>query len=293
VVATKHVGSGKVRELFEVGTSELLLVASDRISAYDVVLSQDIPDKGRVLTGLSSYWFDVTTGICPNHRLSVRAEDLPDVGLADVAGRAMLCRRARPIPIEFVVRGYLAGSGWKDYRETGSICGHSLPAGLVESERLPEPLVTPATKASSGHDANITEEDARAIAGGGVYDAARAYALEIYRTGAAIAAERGVLLADTKLEFGTSATEILLIDEVLTPDSSRLWPADSYEPGRAQPSFDKQFVRDWLDDAGWDHEPPAPDLPRAVVEATRARYVAAYELITARPFGSWMKEVLG
>ena len=289
----KHVGSGKVRELFEVSDDRLLLVASDRISAYDVVLPQAIPDKGRVLTGLSHYWFEITESICPNHEISVRAEDLPDAGSEDLAGRAMLCRKAEPIPVEFVVRGYLSGSGWREYRESRSVCGHQLPMGLVESDRLPEPILTPATKAVSGHDENITEDRAAEIAGKDVYLVAREHALAIYKKASILALERGIIIADTKFEFGLIDGDVVLIDEALTPDSSRFWPEDSYEPGGPQPSFDKQYVRDWLDRMGWDHTPPPPDLPEDVVAATRQRYLEAYERITGAPFDSWIKEVSG
>lgn len=291
--SVRHVGSGKVRELFEVGDDRLLLVASDRISAYDVVLPQPIPDKGKVLTALSHHWLEQTATICPNHLISVRAEDLPDVGMDDLAGRAMLCTRAEPVPIEFVVRGYLSGSGWKDYQATGEVCGHRLREGLTESERLPQPILTPATKAVTGHDENITEERAAEIAGADVYEAAQAYAIAVYELGAARAHELGVIVADTKLEFGVAAGEVVLIDEVLTPDSSRFWPLDSYEPGRPQPSFDKQYVRDWLDKSGWDHTPPPPDLPNDVVVATRSRYIEAYERLTQTLFEAWVKQVSG
>ncbi|HET7483179.1 MAG TPA: phosphoribosylaminoimidazolesuccinocarboxamide synthase [Actinomycetota bacterium] len=287
----RHLGSGKVRELFEVGPDRLLLVASDRISAYDVVLPQAIPEKGKVLTGLTHYWFEVTADLCPNHLISIHVEDLPDVGISDLAGRAMLCKRARPIAIEFVVRGYLSGSGWKEYKSSGEISGHKLPGGLTESDRLPEPILTPATKATSGHDENITEDQAREIAGKDDYDVARRYALDLYEKAAELARERGVIIADTKFEFGTYAGEVILIDEVLTPDSSRFWPLDVYEPGHGQPSFDKQYVRDWLDRSGWDHSPPPPELPADVVQATRDRYIEAYERVTGRPFDSWLKEV--
>ena len=287
----RHIGSGKVRELFDVGRDRLLLVATDRISAYDVVLDQTIPHKGRVLTALSHHWFQLTRDICPNHLLSVHAGDLPDVGLEDVAGRAMLCRRADPIPIEFVVRGYLAGSGWKEYRAGGRVCGHRLPPNLEEAARLPEPILTPATKATTGHDENITEEQARALVGGRAYEAARAHALEIYRRAAGLAAERGILIADTKFEFGLIDGEVVLIDEALTPDSSRFWPADLYEVGRGQASFDKQYVRDWLDAAGWDRHSPAPTLPPEVVDATSARYVEAYERVAGSTLAAWAEQV--
>jgi phosphoribosylaminoimidazole-succinocarboxamide synthase len=290
-VSTKHVGSGKVRELFEVGDDLLLLVASDRISAYDVVLPQAIPDKGKVLTGLSHHWFNVLSSVCPNHLVSVKAQDLPDVGIEDLPGRATLCRRARPLPIEFVVRGYITGSGWSDYQKTGEVCGHRLPEGLRESDRLPSPILTPATKAVTGHDENIDEARAAEIAGTEVYEKAKGYALELYEKGAALALERGVIIADTKFEFGLVEDEVILIDEVLTPDSSRFWPQDLYEPGRSQPSFDKQYVRDWLNESGWDRNPPPPDLPDDVVKATGERYVEAYERVSGRSFDSWLEEV--
>ena len=287
----RHVGSGKVRELFEVGDDRLLLVASDRISAYDVVLPQAIPEKGKVLTGLSHYWFEVAEDLCPNHLISIREEDLPEVGIPDLAGRAMLCKRAEPVAIEFVVRGYITGSGWKEYKADGTVCGHVLPEGLVESDRLPEPLLTPATKATTGHDENITEDQARDIAGKEIYDTAKGYALALYEKAAAIALERGVIIADTKFEFGIFDGEVILIDEVLTPDSSRFWPQDEYKAGQSQPSFDKQYVRDWLDRSGWDHTPPPPELPADVVDATRDRYIEAYERVSGRPFDAWLKEV--
>ncbi|MGI8407529.1 MAG: phosphoribosylaminoimidazolesuccinocarboxamide synthase [Actinomycetota bacterium] len=285
-----HVGSGKVRELYEVDGDALLLVASDRISAYDVILGRPIPDKGKVLTGLAHYWFSLTRGLCPNHEISISAKDLPDVGLDDLAGRAMLCRRAEPLPIEFVVRGYLSGSGWREYQATGAICGHGLPEGLLESDMLPEPLLTPATKAVSGHDENITEAAAAEVVGRDRYETAKGYALAIYAAASKTAAQQGIILADTKFEFGLAGGEVILIDEVLTPDSSRFWPADLYAPGGAQASFDKQYVRDWLDSTGWDHTPPAPELPDEVVAQTRSRYIEAYERITSTSFGSWLEE---
>ncbi|HWC14557.1 MAG TPA: phosphoribosylaminoimidazolesuccinocarboxamide synthase [Actinomycetota bacterium] len=284
-----HLGSGKVRELYEVD-DRLLLVASDRISAYDVVLDQPIPQKGKVLTGLSHYWLELLDDI-PNHLISVQAQDLPDVGLDDLAGRAMLCKRAEPIAVEFVVRGYLSGSGWREYRGSGEVSGHKLPEGLRESDQLPEPILTPATKAVTGHDENITEAQAADVAGPDVYERARSYALEIYARAVEVAARRGVIIADTKFEFGIYEGEVILIDEVLTPDSSRFWPAESYVPGRAQASFDKQYVRDWLDASGWDHNPPAPVLPEDVVASTSQRYVEAYDRVCGRPFETWLKEV--
>ncbi|MFN2588946.1 MAG: phosphoribosylaminoimidazolesuccinocarboxamide synthase [Actinomycetota bacterium] len=293
MVTPVHVGSGKVREIYRVDEETLLLVATDRISAYDVVLPQDIPDKGRVLTGLTHHWLTTMSSICPNHMVSVAAADLPDVGIPDLAGRAMLCRAADPLPVEFVVRGYLSGSGWREYKRDGSVCGIPLPAGLTESDRLPQPLLTPSTKATEGHDENITEEQAADIAGKDRYDAAKEYALALYTTAAANALERGVIIADTKFEFGVYDDEVILIDEVLTPDSSRFWPQDQYRPGGGQPSFDKQYVRDWLDSTGWDHSPPPPDLPQDVIDATRARYVEAYERVTGNSWSHWRSVVGG
>lgn len=285
------IGSGKVREIYRVDHDHLLLVASDRISAYDVVLDRGIPDKGKVLTGLSAYWFETLADVCPNHMVSVRTRDLPAVDVADLGGRAMLCAVAEPLPVEFVVRGYLSGSGWREYKESGSVCGHRLPDGLVESDRLPEAILTPATKATSGHDENITEAEAASITGRAHYEAGKGYALELYRRAAAIAAERGVIIADTKFEFGVRDGAVILIDEALTPDSSRFWPADRYRPGGPQPSFDKQYVRDWLDSTGWDHTPPPPPLPDEVVGATRARYVEGYERVSGRSFDEWKAAV--
>jgi phosphoribosylaminoimidazole-succinocarboxamide synthase len=291
-VATKHVGSGKVRELFEVDDDRLLLVATDRISAYDVVLPQVIPNKGMVLTGLSAYWLEYFSDI-PNHLISYRGVDLPDVGMGDLRGRAMLVRKADPLSVEFVVRGYLSGSGWREYLSTGEVCGHKLSAGLRESEEIGEPLLTPATKATSGHDENITEEQAAAIVGADTYRKARDYALDIYARAAELALKRGIIIADTKFEFGLIENDVVLIDEVLTPDSSRFWPEDQYRPGRPQPSFDKQYVRDWLDEQGWDHSPPPPDLPQEVVNATTQRYLEAYERVADRPFMTFLDEVVG
>ena len=293
MVTPVHVGSGKVREIYRVDEGTLLLVATDRISAYDVVLTQDIPDKGKVLTGLTHHWLTTMSSICPNHLISVAEEDLPDVGTPDLPGRAMLCKAAAPLPIEFVVRGYLSGSGWREYKKNGSVCGIPLPEGLTESDRLPQPLLTPSTKATEGHDENITEEEAAEIAGKDRYDAAKEYALALYTTAAEHALRRGVIIADTKFEFGMYDDEVILIDEVLTPDSSRFWPQDEYRPGGGQPSFDKQYVRDWLDSTGWDHSPPPPDLPPDVIEATRSRYVEAYEKVTGNPWGHWHGVVTG
>ena len=275
-----HVASGKVREIYALGERELLLVASDRISTFDVVLPTEIPDKGRVLTGLSAFWFARTRGLIGNHLLAIR----PD-------GRSLECRRLQMLPVEFVVRGYLAGSGWVEYRDTGAICGHRLPPGLVESERLPAPIVTPATKATEGHDVNITEADAEALCGDGAYGAARAAALALYRFGAERAEASGLILADTKFELGLDAAGVVTLgDEALTPDSSRLWPADDYAPGRPQASFDKQYVRDWCLATGWDRTAPGPALPDAVVAGTRARYVEAFERITGIAFDRYVDD---
>ncbi|HEX2196295.1 MAG TPA: phosphoribosylaminoimidazolesuccinocarboxamide synthase [Actinomycetota bacterium] len=293
MVTPVHVGSGKVREIYRVDEGTLLLVATDRISAYDVVLTQDIPDKGKVLTGLTHHWLTTMSSICPNHLISVAEKDLPDVGIEDLAGRAMLCKAAEPLPIEFVVRGYLSGSGWREYKKSRSVCGIPLPEGLTESDRLPQPLLTPSTKATEGHDENITEEEAAEIAGKDRYDAAKEYALALYTTAAEQALRNGVIIADTKFEFGMYDDEVILIDEVLTPDSSRFWPQDQYRPGGGQPSFDKQYVRDWLDSTGWDHSPPPPDLPPDVIEATRSRYVEAYEKVTGHPWEHWSGVVSG
>jgi phosphoribosylaminoimidazole-succinocarboxamide synthase len=268
--------SGKVREMYELD-GDLLMVASDRISAYDAVMPTPIPDKGKVLTQMSVFWFETTRDIVPNHFVS---EDVP----RDVAGHAIRVRRLHMYPVECVVRGYLSGSGWREYRESGSVCGIELPSGLRESERLPEPIFTPATKADVGdHDENVSFERASEIVGSRpLMEELRRISIELYGRAAGHAAERGIIVADTKFELGSSpGCEVMLGDEVLTPDSSRFWPADEYEPGRPQRSFDKQYVRDWLDEAGWDHTPPAPQLPDEVVANTRAKYIEAYERITA------------
>jgi phosphoribosylaminoimidazole-succinocarboxamide synthase len=274
-----HVGSGKVRELFALDGDRIALVASDRISTFDVVLPTPIPDKGRVLTGLSAFWFARTAGLVPNHFLALDAD-----------GRTTVCRKLEMLPVEFAVRGYLAGSGWRDYRETGSVCGHVLPAGLVESERLPEPIVTPATKAEEGHDLNIEEAVAEALCGSAAYAAARSAALALYAFAAAHAERQGIIVADTKFEFGLDADgRVVLGDEALTPDSSRFWPAREYAPGGPQPSYDKQFVRDWCERAGWDKTEPGPELPHEVVVGTRDRYVEAFERITGIAFARYVE----
>ena len=272
-----HVASGKVREIYALDDERLLLVASDRISTFDVVLGTPIPDKGRVLTGLSAFWFRRTEDIVPNHLLELRDD-----------GRTTVCQKLDMLPIECVVRGYLAGSGWKDYQATGEVCGHRLPEGMRESDRFPEPIFTPATKASEGHDENIDEDRAAALCGAELYEAAKRASLELYRFAAKHAEARGIILADTKFELGLAPDGTLVLgDEALTPDSSRFWPADEYEPGRPQPSFDKQFVRDWCETTGWDKTPPGPELPDDVVAGTRARYVEAFERLTSISFESY------
>lgn len=287
--ALPHLASGKVREIYEIDADRLLFVATDRISAYDVILTQPIPDKGRVLTGVSLHFFDLLD--TPNHFLSTdlsAIEGVDDREREELAGRAMVVRRAEVIPIECVVRGYLYGSSWKEYQAGGGPTTEHLPPGLKMADKLPEPIFTPATKAQSGHDENITEDQTRQILGDDLYEELRRRSLDIYSRASDYAAERGVILADTKFEFGHADGELVLIDEVLTPDSSRYWPADEWQPGHPVPSFDKQYVRDWLDSTGWDHEPPPPDLPDDVVAGTRARYVDAYEKITGRSFTDYL-----
>jgi phosphoribosylaminoimidazole-succinocarboxamide synthase len=276
--AAMHVGSGKVRELYALDEDRLLLVASDRISTFDVVLPTEIPDKGRVLTGLSGFWFARTRDVCTNHLLALRDD-----------GRSTECRRLEMLPIECVVRGYLSGSGWKDYRETRSVCGHQLPDGLTESTQLPEPIFTPATKATTGHDENIDRDRAAELVGEERFAEVERISLELYRWAAAYARERGIIIADTKFEFGVDETgELVLGDEALTPDASRFWPADEYAPGGPQPSFDKQFVRDYCESLGWDKTPPGPELPEYVVTGTRARYVDAFERVTGIAFDDYL-----
>jgi phosphoribosylaminoimidazole-succinocarboxamide synthase len=278
--AAVHVGSGKVRELYKLDAERLLLVATDRISTFDVVLPTEIPDKGRVLTGLSAFWFARTRDLVPNHLLAVR----PD-------GRSTECRQLAMLPLECVVRGYLAGSGWKDYRETGVVCGHVLPEGLRESERLVEPIFTPATKAQEGHDQNIDRERAAALVGDDRLREVEQTALALYCFASEHAAARGILIADTKFEFGLDGDgRLVLADEAFTPDSSRFWPAADYEPGRAQPSYDKQFVRDYCEAAGWDKTDPGPELPVNVVAGTRARYLEAFERLTETAFEDYLAD---
>jgi phosphoribosylaminoimidazole-succinocarboxamide synthase len=283
---------GKVREVHDLGDDRLLMVTSDRISAYDVVMPTLIPDKGRVLTGLSAHWFAETAGIVPNHLISARLRDVPAEARApELAGRTMVVRRLDMLPVECVVRGYLAGSGWRDYRDTGDVCGHRLPAGLEQAARLPEPIFTPATKAHEGHDENITREHAADLVGGDLLAQAERISLALYRHAAERCARAGILLADTKFELGRDADgRLVLADEAITPDSSRFWPADRYTPGASPPSFDKQYLRDWLDACGWDHAPPAPALPDDVVAGTRSRYREAYERITGHGLDTWIRE---
>jgi phosphoribosylaminoimidazole-succinocarboxamide synthase len=282
---------GKVRDIYDLG-DRLLIIATDRISAFDYVLGSGIPDKGKVLSQISAFWFDRTQTIVPNHVLSTDVGDLPDAFAADaeiLAGRSMLVRRTEPLPIECVARGYLSGSGWKDYRATGAVCGIELPQGLVESTRLPQPIFTPATKSQSGHDINISAGEATTLVGSAVFDRARELTLRLYAEGAAYAESRGILVADTKFEFGLlpddgrpAAERLIVIDEMLTPDSSRFWPADQYRPGGPQPSFDKQFVRDYLERVKWNKQPPVPALPDEVVMKTREKYVEAFRRLTGR-----------
>ncbi len=284
--AAALISQGKVRDIYEAAGDRLLLVASDRISTYDVVHPTAIPDKGKVLTGLTAFWLERTGDICPNHLVSYT--EVPE----EHRGRAMLVERLDMVPVECVVRGHITGSGWKDYQATGAVCGIGLPPGLGESEQLPEPIFTPATKAELGdHDENVDFDRAAEIVGDrGLLEELRRLSIEIYRRGAEHARERGIILADTKFEFGRRADgTIVLGDEVLTPDSSRFWPADGFEPGHGQPSFDKQYVRDWASGSGWDKSPPAPELPGDVVEGTRARYVEAYERIAGEPFERWLE----
>jgi phosphoribosylaminoimidazole-succinocarboxamide synthase len=279
-------GRGKVRDIYAVG-DDLLIVATDRISAFDYVLGSGIPDKGKVLNQLSAFWFERMGDLVRHHVITTDVASYPAATkpYADVLrGRSMLCRRTRPIPIECVARGYLSGSGWKEYRESGSVCGVKLPAGLRESDRLPEPIFTPATKAESGHDVNISEDEAATIVGRDLITRLRDLTLEIYRRGCEHAESKGIIIADTKFEFGLIGAhdEVMLIDEVLTPDSSRFWPSDQYTPGKGQPSFDKQFVRDYLEEIHWNKQPPVPSLPDTVVSRTRDKYVEAFRRLSGR-----------
>ena len=281
--------TGKVRDVYDNGDGTLLFVASDRLSAFDVVMAEAIPGKGRVLTAMTAFWLtDVLADVCPNHLVGVVDADDGDCGVPDAAGRAMVVRRAEMLPVEGIVRGYLSGSAWKEYRQAGTMHGTRLPPGLRQSQQLPEPVFTPSTKAPKGeHDENISFDDAVAIVGPRLAERAREISLEVYRRGAALALERGVVIADTKIELGLIDGALAICDEVLTPDSSRFWPVGGWAPGDVPPSFDKQPVRDWLEAAGWDKAPPPPPLPADVVAATAARYVEAYERLTGRAFRDW------
>jgi phosphoribosylaminoimidazole-succinocarboxamide synthase len=283
-----HVYSGKVRDIYDAGDDRLLLVASDRISAFDVVMNEPVPDKGRVLTAMSAFWFDYFSDI-PNHLISTRLDDVPEPARSpELAGRVMLCRRADMIKIECIVRGYLSGSAWKEYQRSGTMHGSELPAAMRESAKLPEPVFTPSTKGETGeHDVNISFTQAVDIVGREVAEKARDISLEVYSKGADLAAERGIIIADTKFELGVVDGVLVLADEVLTPDSSRFWPADRWQPGTTPPSFDKQPVRDYLDGLDWNKQPPPPALPPEVVSASRERYVEGYERITGLRFDDW------
>jgi phosphoribosylaminoimidazole-succinocarboxamide synthase len=278
--AGQHVASGKVREIYALDDETLLLVASDRISTFDVVLPTEIPDKGRVLTGLSGYWFTLLRSIVPNHMLAIRED-----------GRSMECRKLEMLPIECVVRGYITGSGWKDYKATGEVCGHRLPEGLQESEKLPEPIFTPATKAQEGHDENITREQAAELVGEELFRQVEEVSIRLYKTAADHAWNAGIIIADTKFELGLDPDgNLVLGDEALTPDSSRFWPGASYGPGRGQDSFDKQYVRDYCETTDWDKTYPGPELPDDVVQRTRAKYVEAFERLTTIPFQAYLDD---
>jgi phosphoribosylaminoimidazole-succinocarboxamide synthase len=284
-----HLYSGKVRDIYAVGDDQLLMVTSDRLSAFDVVLDEPIRHKGRVLTAISAFWFEVLSDVAGSHLVSTDLADLPaDVVAADpdLAGRIMLCRKAEMLSIECIVRGYLSGSAWKEYRATGTMHGQALPVGLRESDQLPEPVFTPSTK-SDVHDENISFEQAVGLVGEELATRARAISLDLYARGAAMACDRGIIIADTKFELGLVDGELVLCDEVMTPDSSRFWPVDDWVPGTTPPSFDKQPVRDYLEGLDWDKNPPPPPLPPAVAEATSQRYVEAYERITGRSFSAW------
>jgi phosphoribosylaminoimidazole-succinocarboxamide synthase len=287
-----YVHSGKVRDIYAVGDDRLLMVTTDRISAFDVVMKEPIRDKGRVLTAMSAFWFAQLADVVPGHLLSVDLADLPAsvqeaTSGADLAGRVMLTRRADMLPVECIVRGYITGSAWKEYRRAGTMHGAPLPLGLVESERLPEPVFTPSTKAAEGHDENISLTAAADLIGESLAAKVADTSLELYRRGSEWARERGIIIADTKFELGLIDGELVLCDEVLTPDSSRFWPMDAWEPGATPPSFDKQPLRDYLDAQDWDHNPPPPPLPPDVVASTTDRYIEAYERITGRPFADW------
>ena len=285
-VGLPHLASGKVRDIYELDDKHLLFVTSDRMSAFDVVMAEPIPDKGRVLTAITAFWLDQLSQVAPNHLVSLEvpaaAGEAPDL-----LGRVMVVRRAEMLPVECIVRGYLSGSAWSEYKKTQTMHGQRLPAGLRQSEKLPEPVFTPSTKATSGHDENISFEAAVDLIGREMAEEVRRISLSAYQRGAALAAERGIIIADTKFELGVIDGQIAICDEVLTPDSSRFWPADQWEPGTTPPSFDKQPLRDWLEETGWDKTPPPPSLPAEIVTATRDRYVQAYERLTGLRFADW------
>jgi phosphoribosylaminoimidazole-succinocarboxamide synthase len=290
--AVKHVYSGKVRDIYEMSEERLLFITSDRISAFDVVMAEPVPQKGRVLTALTAFWAAQLDGVAPTHLLEVGVppdDELKSAGIgpAWALGRSMVVRKADMLPIECIVRGYLSGSAWAEYKRSGTMHGQALPAGLRQSEKLPEPVFTPSTKATSGHDENISFEEAARLVGDKVASAAREISLEAYRLGSELAAERGIIIADTKFELGFIDGELAICDEILTPDSSRFWPADGWEPGTTPPSFDKQPLRDWLEASGWDKSPPPPALPPEVVSATSVRYIEAYERLSGQPFALW------
>ena len=289
MTAPQPIHSGKVRDVYDVGDGRLLMVASDRISAFDVVLPQPVPDKGRVLTGMTQFWTTELSRVAPTHLISTDTAEIESLGtdLPDLAGRSMLVHRADMLPIECIVRGYIVGSAWKEYRASGTMHGTTLPEGMKEADRLAEPVFTPSTKAEEGHDENISFEAACALVGTEVAEEARRISLELFAAGAELAAARGMIIADTKFELGWVDGKLTVCDEILTPDSSRFWAAESWQPGSTPPSFDKQAVRDWLEDTGWDKKPPPPDLPDDVVDATRLRYADAYERITGQQFASW------
>ncbi|MDX1657678.1 MAG: phosphoribosylaminoimidazolesuccinocarboxamide synthase [Nitriliruptorales bacterium] len=292
-IALDHVRSGKVRDLYRIGDDRLLLIASDRVSTYDCVHPTPIPDKGRVLTGLSVFWFQKLADVVPAHLVSASTADLPEQAqehAEELRGRMMLVREVEIVPFECVVRGYLAGSGWREYQDDGTVCGVGLPEGLEEGSELPTPIFTPATKAESGHDENVTFRHMADAVGWELAGKLRETAIELYRRAQDHARERGVILADTKFEFGLLEGEVVLADEVLTPDSSRYWPADEWAPGHSQPSFDKQFVRDYGTSTGWDRNPPAPELPPDIVTATREKYVEVYERLTGESFDEWLRD---
>ena len=286
-IALPHAYTGKVRDLYDVDHERMLVVASDRVSVFDVVLGDLVPDKGRALTAISTFWFEATADLAPNHLISSDPTDFPETAGSDVAGRAMLVRATQPVRLECIGRGYLFGSAWSEYEDRGTVYRRPMPSGLRQAERLPEPMFTATTKAESGHDEALTDAAATDLVGGELLERIRDITLRVYGFGAGLAEQRGLILADTKLEFGTIHGELLVIDEMLTPDSSRYWPADEYRIGTSPPSFDKQYVRDYYLGTDWDQTPPAPRLPRDVISGTRSRYIEAYELLTGRSFDEW------